>query len=84
MLCEFKLQSFEMIKDNLKKEVNNQYTVLVFRNLTFGCDDWQLKLIEDKPFIRELMDLSESNGDVWPLFTVLAQHPGMTFNTLLN
>jgi hypothetical protein len=74
---------FEMIKDILKKRVNNERTISAFLRLSFGFDEWQLKLLEDKPFIMELLALPESDS-VWLLFILLAQHPGMTFNTLLN
>jgi hypothetical protein len=71
------------MSDNLKRAVNNNDTVIAFRYLTQGSDGWKLKLLEDKPFILELLDLPDSDS-VWILFTRLAQHPGMTFNTLLN
>jgi hypothetical protein len=57
--------------------VNNESTILAFRNLILGFDDWQLKLLEDKPFILKLLDLPEDDA-VWILFSRLAQHPGMT------
>jgi hypothetical protein len=61
---------------DLKKHIGKEDVKVAVRALTFNCEPWQLKLLEDKPFILHLLSIADTSNTIWDFFLRLAQHPG--------
>ena len=62
-----------MIKKGISEEPN---CIVLLSNCSAGFELWQYKILEDKQLVLDLLSLPESE-DVWRLFVVIAQHPGI-------
>jgi hypothetical protein len=80
MLCGLPLAQKFLLDDDetyhtLKNAVVNKHIGgLVFMNITNACEEWQLKILQDKSFVFDLLSL-EDKETVWGIFFNLVQHP---------
>jgi hypothetical protein len=60
------------------KEKIKQNSILFFCFVTLS-DEWKLKLLSDKIFVGQLLELVDDEETVWSVFENLAQHPGICY-----
>jgi hypothetical protein len=52
--------------------------LLVLLTATDQCSEWQLKILQNRPFIFELLQM-EAREEVWSVLGNVVQHPGFFF-----
>jgi hypothetical protein len=65
----------------LKPHLSNQTAAVInfFWNATDASTEWQLKVLEDKQFITEMLSYASEHKGVWEILHNASQHPGLFY-----